>query len=170
MKMYSVKEISEMLDTNPETVRRWIRAGKLKANQNSRKDGNMVHEDELYKYLRSTPKYAGVAAGMVASNALLALMPVIGVGFAGILAGFLTGKTENSEKDMRVLSEDVERTIKASIEESEESIKRKEAAIAELQVEIQKEQQQIEDYHTALEHLTDALDASEFKGTEEVTD
>ena len=31
MKTYSVKDIADMLNTNPETVRRWIRAGKLKA-------------------------------------------------------------------------------------------------------------------------------------------
>ena len=81
MTMYSVKEISEMLDANPETVRRWIRAGKLKADQYSRKDGNMVQEDELYKYLRSTSKYAGIAAGMVASNSLLALTTIIAVSY-----------------------------------------------------------------------------------------
>ncbi|WP_405593842.1 helix-turn-helix domain-containing protein [Sellimonas catena] len=50
-KTYSVKDIADMLQTNPETVRRWIRAGKLKADQTSRKDGNVVREDELYKYL-----------------------------------------------------------------------------------------------------------------------
>ena len=49
MKTYSVKDIADMLNTNPETVRRWIRAGKLKADQTSRKDGNMVREDDLYK-------------------------------------------------------------------------------------------------------------------------
>ena len=51
MKMYSVKEISEMLDANPETVRRWIRAGKLKADQYSRKDGNMVQEEEWLRLI-----------------------------------------------------------------------------------------------------------------------
>ena len=29
MKSYNVKEIAEMLNTNPETVRRWIRDKKL---------------------------------------------------------------------------------------------------------------------------------------------
>ena len=31
MDTYSVKEIAEMLNKNPETVRRWIRSGKLEA-------------------------------------------------------------------------------------------------------------------------------------------
>ena len=87
MKMYSVKEISEMLDANPETVRRWIRAGKLKADQYSRKDGNMVQEDELYKYLRSTSKYAGIADGakvdearniLIRSTEINQMMKVVG--------------------------------------------------------------------------------------------
>ena len=33
MDTYSVKEIADMLNTNPETVRRWIRSGKLEAIQ-----------------------------------------------------------------------------------------------------------------------------------------
>ena len=37
MDTYSVKEIADMLNTNPETVRRWIRSGKLEAIQESRK-------------------------------------------------------------------------------------------------------------------------------------
>lgn len=57
MKTYSVKQIAHMLDTNPETVRRWIRDDKLKAVQVSRKDGNIVTEDELQRFLKATPKY-----------------------------------------------------------------------------------------------------------------
>ena len=37
MESYSVKQIAEMLNTQPETVRRWIRTGKLTAHKNSRK-------------------------------------------------------------------------------------------------------------------------------------
>lgn len=37
MKTYTVKEISEMLNTNPETVRRWIYNKKLAATIESKK-------------------------------------------------------------------------------------------------------------------------------------
>ena len=57
MKTYSVKQIAEMLGTNPETVRRWIRDDKLKAIQVSRKDGNIVTEVELGRFINATPKY-----------------------------------------------------------------------------------------------------------------
>lgn len=37
MSMYNTKELSELLDVNEETVRRWIRSGKLKAERSSKK-------------------------------------------------------------------------------------------------------------------------------------
>lgn len=52
MKTYSVKEIANLLGTNPETVRRWIRNGKLHAFQETRKDGNSVTKAELNKFLK----------------------------------------------------------------------------------------------------------------------
>ena len=42
MKTYNVQQISEALDVNPETVRRWIRSRKLKASQESKKEGNVI--------------------------------------------------------------------------------------------------------------------------------
>ena len=157
MKTYSVKDIADMLQTNPETVRRWIRAGKLKADQTSRKDGNIIREDELYKYLRSTSKYVAIAASLAATNPFLVLTPAVGVGILGALITSFAARSMKNESDIRVLSDDVERTLKKNITESEATIKRKKAAIAELQAEIDKEQQQIKEYKMALSHLTEAL-------------
>ena len=53
MKTYSVKEIAELLNTNPETVRRWIRSGKLGAIQDSRKEGNVVTQAMLDSFLKT---------------------------------------------------------------------------------------------------------------------
>ena len=61
MDTYSVKEIADMLNTNPETVRRWIRSGKLEAIQESRKGGNVVTKSMLDAFLKTSPKYAGIA-------------------------------------------------------------------------------------------------------------
>lgn len=66
MDTYSVKEIADMLNTNPETVRRWIRSGKLEAIQESRKGGNVVTKSMLDAFLK-TYKYAGIATGLLAS-------------------------------------------------------------------------------------------------------
>ena len=168
MKTYSVKDIADMLNTNPETVRRWIRAGKLKADQTSRKDGNMVREDDLYKYLRSTTKYAAIATGLAATNPFRALTTAVGAGVLGAIITSLAAKPPKNGREVRILSDDVKRTLKKNITESEETIKRKKAAIAELQAEINKEQQQIRDYETALEHLSDAMSAVKGKEPGEV--
>ena len=79
MDTYSVKEIADMLNTNPETVRRWIRSGKLEAIQESRKGGNVVTKSMLDAFLKASPKYAGIAGGLLASpdfllNSLLRMM------------------------------------------------------------------------------------------------
>ena len=47
MRIYSTKEISELFGVDNETVRRWIRTGELKAEQSSRKRGNIVYEKDL---------------------------------------------------------------------------------------------------------------------------
>ena len=159
MKTYSVKDIADMLNTNPETVRRWIRAGKLKADQSSRKDGNMVREEDLYKYLRSTTKYAAIATSLAVANPFLALTTAVGAGVLGAIVTSLASTPSKKGREVRILSDDVKRMLKKNISESEETIERKRAAIAELQAEINKEWQQIRDYETALEHLSDAMSA-----------
>ena len=70
MKTYTVRQISEMLNTNPETVRRWIRDKKLNAEQSFRKDGNIITEEALQRFLKSTPKYA-LRVGVGAAAAML---------------------------------------------------------------------------------------------------
>lgn len=59
MKTYSVKEIADLLGTNPETVRRWIRNGKLQAVDNSKKKGvdKVILEGALNAFLKTSPKY-----------------------------------------------------------------------------------------------------------------
>lgn len=46
MKSYTVKDVAEMLQVNPETVRRWIRDNKLRAEKTSNKGGNKILESE----------------------------------------------------------------------------------------------------------------------------
>ena len=73
MKNYTVKEISTMLSTSEETVRRWIRAKKLDSIKPSKKIGNIVSEDKLNDFLETYPKYQNIAvssaiAGLVAGG------------------------------------------------------------------------------------------------------
>lgn len=80
MKTYSVKEIAEMLNTNPETVRRWIRDKKLDATIESKKGGHMVSEAALQTFLRTSPKYAATAKASLAGVMGAAVLPTVMVG------------------------------------------------------------------------------------------
>ena len=93
METYSVKQIAEMLKTKPETVRRWIRNGKLYAEKSSRKEGHVVTEKDLNNFLKSSPKYAGIAAGIVGATVMtpIAAIPVMG----GIAATYLAAAKKN---------------------------------------------------------------------------
>ena len=67
MKTYNIKDISEMLGTNPETVRRWVRNKKLHADTVSRQDGTVVTEKDLIKLLLDNPKYQKIAVSSALS-------------------------------------------------------------------------------------------------------
>lgn len=51
MDIYSVVDVSKILGVNEETVRRWIRTGKLDGVMSSRKDGIRISYDSLVKFL-----------------------------------------------------------------------------------------------------------------------
>lgn len=90
---YSVKDIADMLQTNPETVRRWIRKGKLKASKGaSRSGGSSVSESDFLKFLSESPKYFAMAGQSISKTS-----PAIGVSLAvaGVLSGAAAVKLEN---------------------------------------------------------------------------
>ena len=150
MKTYSVKQIADMIETNPETVRRWIRDKKLNAIQVSRKDGNIVTEDELQRFLKATPKYIAKLP-----ISLAAMSPALGVAAlaSGIMVVAFAGYYDKKSKiEVRVLPEDFEKYLKESIVQREESTNRKRASIQQIEKEITEEQQQIEQYKYLLEH------------------
>lgn len=152
MKTYSVKQIAELLDTNPETVRRWIRNGKLQAIQESRKDGNSVSEDELEKFLKKAPKYAAIAG-----RSLIAVAPVVGIPIAlgGLLGELVSDYMENDAKikNARVSPAEIVKHLKKNISSHTETIKRKRYAISQLETEIAAEEQQIKALQTTIDML-----------------
>lgn len=81
MKTYTVKEIAELLGTNPETVRRWIRNGKLQAVTNSKKKGEnkVILEGALNAFLKASPKYAATLAAPFTLGVGAAALGVLGV-------------------------------------------------------------------------------------------
>ena len=141
MDTYSVKEIADMLNTNPETVRRWIRSGKLEAIQESRKGGNVVTKSMLDAFLKASPKYAGIAGGLLASPVGLTTATAAIVG--GLLAQQLIKNDEI--KNTHVNTSEIRKLLLANIQSSKENIIRKKKSIKHLQEEIEEEQQRIDE-------------------------
>ena len=104
MKSYNVKEIAEMLNTNPETVRRWIRDKKLDATIVSKKGGHIVYEAALREFLNSSPKYASIAKASLAGAAVgAAVLPTVMIG--GLIAQKLID--EEQLKKAQISNKDV---------------------------------------------------------------
>lgn len=151
MKTFNVKEIAEMLNTNPETVRRWIRSGKLEAIQDSRKEGNVVTEQMLNAFLKSSPKYAGMLMGSAA------ISPIAGLGVmtVSLLGGLIAQqyvKNEN-EKNAKVSTNEIKKLLVSEIKKRKQSIRRKEETIRQLQSEIEAEQAGIEEAQRLIKEM-----------------
>lgn len=57
MKTYTVEEVAMKYSVSQETVRRWIRTGRLKSTMSSRKSGNVISEFDLQEFLKTKSKY-----------------------------------------------------------------------------------------------------------------
>ncbi|MFG6357331.1 MAG: helix-turn-helix domain-containing protein [Acetatifactor sp.] len=156
METYSVKQIADMLNTKPETVRRWIRSGKLKAEQSSRKDGNVITEGDLNDFLKSSPKYAGLIAGAIGSIAgPIAAIPLAG----GIVATYLAMcKMEKDRENPSFSKNDVKKYLKEEIARRDASMKQKLKTIKQIQQEIANDQQQISECKFVLSQLEEKED------------
>ncbi|MDO4557075.1 MAG: helix-turn-helix domain-containing protein [Lachnospiraceae bacterium] len=135
MKMYTVKEIADMVKTNPETVRRWIRQGYLKAEQDSRRNGYMVSERMLKEFLKEHPKYEVNANPLLTASTLI---PFIGT---ALISGLITSKAlkKETEEIAETPVSEVIKLIDAELNARTASVKRKEETVAQLLQEIEEE-------------------------------
>ncbi len=87
-KFFNVKEIAEMLDVSEETIRRWIREGKIRAVSASRKQGNKIAKEDLEDFLRKNKDSGKIGkAAMLGLSAMSFGIPILGasvVGAAGL--------------------------------------------------------------------------------------
>ena len=151
MKTYSVKEIAEMLNTNPETVRRWIRDKKLDATIESKKGGHIVYEAALHEFLKSSPKYADAAQASLAGAVVgAAVLPTVMVG------GLVAQKLIDAEqlKKARISNKDVINFLRGEIRRYTEAIKAKEDTIHQLQKQIEADQLQITEFQKLIDSIS----------------
>lgn len=144
MDSYTVKQVSQLLKTNEETVRRWIRSGKLPATLVSKKGGHTITADSLKEFVKQTPKYAPILA------ASLALSPFTMSAVIGSVIGGLLVLAESSKS---VTANDVESFLKKKIATQEKTLKKKESQLKKLQEEIKAEAQELVKYRYALDNL-----------------
>ena len=149
MKTYNVKEIAEMLNTNPETVRRWIRDKKLDASIVSKKGGHIVYDTALQEFLKSYPKYATVAKASLVGALGVAVLPSV------MVSGLIAQKIINAEqlKKARVSNTDIIDFLRSEIQKYAEAIKAKENTIYQLQKQIDADRLQISEYENLIERL-----------------
>ena len=58
---YTVTQVSEMFNVNPETVRRWCRNGQLNATLKCKRSGFHIDEKSLNDFVNRYPKYGRIA-------------------------------------------------------------------------------------------------------------
>ena len=151
MKTYSVKEIAEMLNTNPETVRRWIRDKKLDATIESKKEGHIVYEAAFHEFLKSSPKYAAAAKASLAGAVVgAAVLPAVMAG------GLVAQKLIDAEqlKKARISNKDLITFLRGEIQRYTEAIKAKEDTIHQLQKQIEADQSQITEFQKLIDSLS----------------
>ena len=106
----------------------------------------------LNKFLKSSPKYAGMACGLVGAAMMvpIAAAPIVG----GIAATYLAAAKKVKETgDESFLKEDVTRYLQEEIERRNQSINQKLHTIEQIQREIANDQQQITECNFVLGQL-----------------
>ena len=153
MKNYKVEEIAKITGTNEETVRRWIRDGKLPNSALSVKgESKLVSETDLISFLRQTPKYMSKAVENIAKYAkknkealmISAAVGLIGGGLAAIIADSLDDNSETEKKAAEI-------AVNKEIELSQNEIIKKKEQIKKLQEEIEKEEAYLKELNTRKE-------------------
>ena len=136
MKSFNIYQVSQMLDMNQETVRRWIRSGSLKASLSSRKDGYEIRPKALADFLREHPKYADAVLSSLKDALRLQMAK---------------GEIGDNLVDFKQLFLD-SASLKDDILKSEELIAQKRRIIERLELDIYREMERIEVLKFILSH------------------
>ena len=136
-----------MLNTNPETIRRWIRDKKLDATIVSKKGGHIIYEADLRNFLNSSPKYASKAKASLAGATVLPTVMT-----AGLIAQKLIDKEQLVKA--QISNKDIIDFLRGEIKKYNEAIKMKENAIHQIQKQIQDDQLKITEFQKLVDKLS----------------
>lgn len=144
---YTVNEVASILQTNPETVRKWIKEGKLTAIPgNSKKEGMRIDEPALESFLAENPKYT-TPAYITATLAILTggiSIPASIILNAQKRAQRNAKKERDSLYNSRIKASDIVRLLQEEISQEEKTIAEKSKLIESIEREINDKLDRIE--------------------------
>ncbi len=146
MASYSVKDVANLLGTSEETVRRWIRSGKLEATKHSNKEGSVISQNNLTRFAQETPKYAGAIAGAAAGT----------VGGIAVAATLLLGSAIVDEigiRDANIDSKEVERLLQNKKNHLRKDNQSKKKRISQIEKEIEENEASIRSIEYLLKQI-----------------
>lgn len=156
---FSVAEVAKMLETNPETVRRWIRSGKLEAKKSKGRSGSVISEIVLRQFLEDSPKYKKYLPLLTATSSLTigAIASAASGALTVAIPAFLNSINQKKNKTDLMLTEsqaeDLLSSVKERIQSLEVSIPRKREQIKSLKLELQQQEEELKTLQTALNSL-----------------
>lgn len=167
MKTYTVNDVAQMLGVDQETVRRWIRKGKLEAEGEETSQGvpKKVTEESLVTFASSNKKYSEKLAGAIGAaasamtavagassvatssaalaGAAAAALPFLEIGGA-VVAGFNIAKAIDVARAQGIDLGDLASGIVSTAEAYQREIDEKRSQIAKLEFEIGTAQEKID--------------------------
>ena len=131
-----------MLGTNEETVRRWIRSGKLESECCSKRQGNIITSESLSNFMKQTPKYAALASTPLFSSPI-AMSIAMGTLFSTMMAAS-TPQTTSIDQNNIITSYDIDYFLQNKIKKQKETIKEYQDKLAFYNEEIKKLQEALQ--------------------------
>ena len=158
-------QVAELLDVNEETVRRWIRDGKLSAEKSSNKQGNVITESALLEFAKKAPIYAAAIGAMVATasvNTFLAMPAVL----AGSL--FTYRQSTGSATEAKVQTEALCDALENYIATRRREIDRKTRRAQQLLEEVEELNEEIEEARREVQRCLDVVAATGLSNSRKV--
>ena len=161
MKSYSVKEIAALLHTNPETVRRWIRAGKLNSQQTPSKGENIILESDLNNFLDKYPKYASIVTGVAIGGTIASPFGAIAVAIA---SSTVIAYIKNSVNNNRISKQELITLVRCAIAEKEKEYLDRCEAVEDAKIKLEKSERLQKQAQKELDELKAMISLIEERG------
>lgn len=154
----TIKDVAKKMNVSEETVRRWIRDGKLTAEDMGGRLGYRILQEELERFfqLRNGTTPPGVVAGATLGSQVGARIGLFGgpVGLAvvGGLLGGIVGKT------FTTLSNSTKEEQQQALEENRMKLEARKYEIEQAKIELEAQMKSLDSEFIAIERLLNRVD------------